>query len=64
MSTLIEVLIVIGCLLLSAFFSGGETALLRLRSSDVEGDPDPDVGPSGPAIHVHGGIRRLHIDGE
>ena len=43
-------LIIVGCFALSAFFSGSETALLRLSPSDYEGDGATRRGPSAPAI--------------
>ena len=38
MDTMIELVVVGVCLVLSAFFSGSETALLRLASHEVEED--------------------------
>ena len=38
MSVLGAVLIIVGCLAASAFFSGSETALFRLRSHDLDGE--------------------------
>ncbi len=47
---MISITIVAGCLVLSAFFSGSETALLRLREADLTPD-DPDrPGPATAAI--------------
>ncbi|MHC4993338.1 MAG: CNNM domain-containing protein [Planctomycetota bacterium] len=43
-------LVILGCFLLSAFFSGSETALLRLRASEVEREAKSGRGPSAPAI--------------
>jgi CBS domain containing-hemolysin-like protein len=43
-------LVILGCFLLSAFFSGSETALLRLRASEVEREAKSARGPSAPAI--------------
>ncbi len=43
-----ELLVILSCLALSAFFSGSETALLRLRASDLE--HAPARGPAMPAI--------------
>jgi putative hemolysin len=45
-----ETAVILACLLLSAFFSGSETALLRLRASQVERDARAARGPSAPAI--------------
>jgi putative hemolysin len=45
-----ESLVILGCLILSAFFSGSETALLRLRASDLEEAAKTARGPSTPAI--------------
>ena len=42
-----QVLVILGCLVLSAFFSGSETALLRLRLSDLDG---PSLAAHNPAI--------------
>lgn len=39
-------LMIAGCLVLSAFFSGSETALLRLRASDVDRDRDGTHDPA------------------
>jgi putative hemolysin len=44
------VLIILGCLLASAFFSGSETALFRLRSSDLDGEAKDAVGPADIAV--------------
>ncbi len=44
------VLIIVGCMLVSAFFSGSETALLRLRSYDVERDVKAAHGPAAVAV--------------
>lgn len=38
--------VILGCLALSAFFSGSETALLRLRSHEIEEDIDARKGPA------------------
>jgi putative hemolysin len=46
----IYVLVVCVCLLLSAFFSGSETALFRLRSHDVEKEVVEARGPSAVAV--------------
>jgi putative hemolysin len=45
-----ELLVILGCLTLSAFFSGSETALLRLRSDDLDDPERRGHGPSVPAI--------------
>jgi putative hemolysin len=42
--------IVVACLLLSAFFSGSETALFRLRSHDIEKEVESARGPSAVAV--------------
>ncbi len=47
MGTLI---LILGCLVASAFFSGSETALLRLRQVDVEAETKEGGGPAGYAI--------------
>jgi CBS domain containing-hemolysin-like protein len=44
-----HVLLILVCLTLSAFFSGSETALLRLRSHDVDADAKATLGPGAPA---------------
>jgi putative hemolysin len=44
------VLIIVACLAASAFFSGSETALFRLRSHDLEGDDKEVVGPADAAV--------------
>ena len=44
------VAVVIACLALSAFFSGSETALLRLRRHEIEEEVDAQQGPAGLAI--------------
>ena len=44
------VLIILGCMVVSAFFSGSETALLRLRSYDVERDVKAAHGPAAVAV--------------
>ncbi len=48
MDTLTPVILILVCFALSAFFSGSETALLRLHPDEDE--PDGQRGPSGPAI--------------
>ncbi len=50
MSVAIYLAIVIVCLLFSAFFSGSETALFRLRSHDVEKEVESARGPSAVAV--------------
>ncbi len=45
-----SILLIAICLVLSAFFSGSETALLRLREADIEAEERP--GPVGAAIRV------------
>ena len=50
MSILGSVLIVVACLAASAFFSGSETALFRLRSHDLDGDNMESVGPADVAV--------------
>jgi CBS domain containing-hemolysin-like protein len=44
-----HLLLILVCLMLSAFFSGSETALLRLRSHEVETDAKASVSPGAPA---------------
>jgi CBS domain containing-hemolysin-like protein len=50
MESLTAILVIMGCFVLSAFFSGSETALLRLRTSEVEREAKSARGPSAPAI--------------
>ena len=50
MESLTALLVILGCFTLSAFFSGSETALLRLRASEVENEAKSARGPSAPAI--------------
>lgn len=50
MEPLTALLVILGCFALSAFFSGSETALLRLRTSEVEREAKSGRGPSAPAI--------------
>ncbi|MBC8187348.1 MAG: HlyC/CorC family transporter [Proteobacteria bacterium] len=50
MSIVGAVLIIIACLAASAFFSGSETALFRLRSHDLEGDDKEAIGPADAAV--------------
>ncbi|HXZ86034.1 MAG TPA: DUF21 domain-containing protein, partial [Myxococcota bacterium] len=44
------VLLILACLALSAFFSTSETALLRMRSHEIESDVREGRGPSAFAI--------------
>lgn len=50
MESMPELLVILACFALSAFFSGSETALLRLRETDVEREAKSGGGPSAPAI--------------
>ena len=50
MDSLWYVLVIFACLLASAFFSGSETALLRLRQHDVEKDVQAARGPAAVAV--------------
>jgi len=50
MSIIASVLIILGCLAASAFFSGSETALFRLRSHELEGEGKEAVGPADVAV--------------
>ncbi len=50
MSIVGAVLIIIACLAASAFFSGSETALFRLRSHDLDGDDKEAIGPADAAV--------------
>jgi CBS domain containing-hemolysin-like protein len=51
MSVLAAVLIILACLVASAFFSGSETALFRLRSHDLDSDDKKDGnGPADAAV--------------
>ncbi len=50
MSIAIYLFIVFTCLVFSAFFSGSETALFRLRSHDIEEEVESARGPSGVAV--------------
>lgn len=50
MSTVVEVLIVLACCVLSAFFSASETALLRLSASEVEHDARTARAPGAVAV--------------
>ena len=44
-----HVLLILVCLTLSAFFSGSETALLRLRNHEVDDDAKASLTPGAPA---------------
>jgi putative hemolysin len=44
------ILIIVACLAASAFFSGSETALFRLRAHDLDGDGKEAVGPADAAV--------------
>ncbi len=50
MDPFLAVLIIAGCLACSAFFSGSETALLRLRSHEIEADVREARGPAAVAV--------------
>lgn len=50
MSDLIYLLIVAVCIVISAFFSGSETALFRLRSHEIEKEIESARGPSAVAV--------------
>ncbi len=50
MSILGAVLIIVACLAASAFFSGSETALFRLRSHDLDSESKESVGPADIAV--------------
>lgn len=50
MSIVGSILIIVGCLAASAFFSGSETALFRLRSHDLDGESKESVGPADVAV--------------
>ncbi|MBW1882720.1 MAG: HlyC/CorC family transporter [Deltaproteobacteria bacterium] len=50
MSILGSVLIILACLAVSAFFSGSETALFRLRSHDFDAEGKEAVGPADVAV--------------
>jgi len=49
-SVLGAVLIILACLAASAFFSGSETALFRLRSHDLNAEDKEAVGPADAAV--------------
>jgi putative hemolysin len=62
MDPAIAVVIVVACVALSAFFSGSETALLRLRAHDIEEDVRAARGPSALAVRdLLGSTSRLLI---
>jgi putative hemolysin len=44
------ILIIVACLAASAFFSGSETALFRLRAHDLDGEDKEAVGPADAAV--------------
>ncbi|MEZ7978626.1 MAG: hemolysin family protein [Myxococcota bacterium] len=50
MSILGAVLIIVACLAASAFFSGSETALFRLRSHDLDAENKESFGPADVAV--------------
>ncbi len=50
MDIFLSLAIIVGCLALSAFFSGSETALLRLRHHELEEEIDAKRGPAALAI--------------
>jgi CBS domain containing-hemolysin-like protein len=45
-----SLLIIVACLAASAFFSGSETALFRLRSHDIDSDSRESTGPADVAV--------------
>ena len=47
-----SIALIFGCLVGSAFFSGSETALLRLRQGELESEPAPETGPATSAIRA------------
>ncbi len=47
-----SIALILGCLVGSAFFSGSETALLRLRQSELEREPVRETGPANSAIRA------------
>jgi len=47
-----SIALILGCLVGSAFFSGSETALLRLRKSELESEPASESGPATSAIRA------------
>jgi putative hemolysin len=50
LSDIIYLAIVVGCIVISAFFSGSETALFRLRSHEIEKEVETARGPSAVAV--------------
>lgn len=50
MSVVVGVLIILACLIGSAFFSSSETALFRLRHHDLDGENKDQVGPADVAV--------------
>ena len=50
METLTYVIVILACFVLSAFFSAGETGLLRLRSHELQEDLDAARGPAAFAV--------------
>ena len=50
MSDLIYVIIILVCIVVSAFFSGSETALFRLRSHEIEKEIESARGPAAVAV--------------
>ena len=50
MSDLIYIAIILACIVVSAFFSGSETALFRLRSHEIEKEIESARGPSAVAV--------------
>jgi len=50
LSDIIYLAIVVGCIVVSAFFSGSETALFRLRSHEIEKEVETARGPSAVAV--------------
>jgi CBS domain containing-hemolysin-like protein len=62
MEPVTALLVILGCFALSAFFSGSETALLRLRASELESEGKSARGPSVPAIReLLGSTSRLLV---
>ncbi len=50
MDPILHVIVIGVCLVLSAFFSGSETALMRLRGHELEGDARASLNPAGVAV--------------
>jgi len=50
-----SIIVIVGCLVGSAFFSGSETALMRLREGEIEAEANAE-GSRGPSLHA---IREL-----